>query len=54
MLPTFLIGGAPKAGTTALWALLDAHPDVFMARMKEPRFFTQGERTGAGGAHDRP
>lgn len=36
-----MIGGAPKAGTTALWALLDAHPDVWMSRKKEPRFLTR-------------
>jgi hypothetical protein len=41
VLPTFVIGGAPKAGTTALWALLDAHPEVWMSRMKEPRFLTR-------------
>jgi Sulfotransferase family len=41
VLPTFLIGGAPKAGTTALWALLEAHPQVFMSRVKEPRFLTR-------------
>jgi hypothetical protein len=41
VLPSFLVGGAPKAGTTALWALLDAHPQVFMPRMKEPRFLTR-------------
>jgi hypothetical protein len=40
-LPTFVIGGAPKSGTTALWASLDAHPEVWMSRMKEPRFLTR-------------
>jgi hypothetical protein len=40
-LPTFVIGGAAKAGTTALWALLDAHPQVWMSQVKEPRFFTR-------------
>jgi hypothetical protein len=41
MLPTFVIGGAPKGGTTALWALLEQHPQVFMTRKKEPRFLTR-------------
>jgi hypothetical protein len=41
MKPTFVIGGAPKAGTTALWALLNAHPQVYMTRKKEPRFLTR-------------
>ena len=51
MLPTFLIGGAPKAGTTALWALLDAHPQVFMTRMKEPRFLTRRLNEPSPGVH---
>jgi hypothetical protein len=40
-LPDFLIGGAPRSGTTWLYELLDRHPDVFMARpvTPEPKFF---------------
>jgi hypothetical protein len=38
-LPDFLVVGAPKAGTTALHAALAAHPELFMSRVKEPRFF---------------
>ncbi|MGH2784710.1 MAG: sulfotransferase domain-containing protein [Actinomycetota bacterium] len=38
-LPSFLIIGAPKAGTTTLAAYLDAHPDVFVAREKEVHYF---------------
>ena len=43
-LPTFLIIGAAKCGTTSLHFYLDQHPDVFMARpdrieQKEMRFF---------------
>jgi sulfotransferase family protein len=40
-LPDFLIGGAPRAGTTWLYALLDRHPGVFMAKpvTPEPKFF---------------
>jgi hypothetical protein len=41
MLPTFIIAGAPKSGTTALWAYLGEHPDVCMASVKEPRYFTR-------------
>ncbi|WP_412063075.1 sulfotransferase family protein [Rubrivirga sp. IMCC45206] len=40
-LPTFLVVGAPKAGTTALWHHLVAHPEVEMATVKEPRFWTR-------------
>jgi len=39
-LPTFIIAGAPKSGTTALWAYLKEHPDICMARRKEPGFFS--------------
>jgi hypothetical protein len=38
-LPNFLIIGKAKAGTTALYAALKSHPQVFMSRVKEPRFF---------------
>ena len=41
MLPTFVIAGAPKSGTTALWTFLGQHPDVCMARVKEARYFTR-------------
>lgn len=45
-LPTFLIVGAPKAGTTALAAYLDAHPDVFIAPEKEVHFFDANHERG--------
>jgi hypothetical protein len=38
-LPTFVIIGAPKAGTTSLFAYLEAHPEVFVAPRKEIFFF---------------
>lgn len=38
-LPTFLLLGAPKAGTTALYHVLQKHPQVFMSAVKEPHFF---------------
>jgi hypothetical protein len=37
--PNFLLLGAPKAGTTALYAYLQQHPQVFMSAVKEPHFF---------------
>jgi hypothetical protein len=39
-LPTFLIIGAPKCGTTSLSRYLGAHPEVFFTTPKEPKFFT--------------
>lgn len=41
MLPTFIVAGATKSGTTAIYEYLKAHPQVCMAWMKEPNFFTR-------------
>lgn len=38
-LPNFIIAGAPKSGTTALWKYLSTHPEVCLP-VKEPRFFS--------------
>lgn len=38
-LPTFIIIGASKSGTTSLSRYLGLHPDVFMCCPKEPDFF---------------
>ena len=44
-LPTFLVIGAARSGTTALHGFLAQHPDVFMTRPKEPNFFAfEGEQ----------
>ena len=48
MLPTFLVIGAMKAGTTSLHAYLQAHPDVFMAEPKELEFFVEGKNWERG------
>lgn len=39
-LPNFLILGAAKAGTTALYFQLRQHPQVFLSQIKEPHFFS--------------
>lgn len=31
--------GAGKAGTTALWSWLREHPQIYLSRIKEPRYF---------------
>lgn len=38
-LPDFIIGGAPKCGTTALFNYLDQHPGVYTTTPKEPHYF---------------
>ena len=37
--PDFIIGGAPKSGTSSLYFWLAAHPEVCGSRVKEPYFF---------------
>jgi len=37
--PNFFIVGKPKSGTTALHAMLNQHPDIFMSPFKEPNHF---------------
>jgi hypothetical protein len=38
-LPDFFIAGHHKCGTTALYAMLAGHPQIYLPRLKEPRFF---------------
>ncbi len=42
MLPNFIVIGAAKAGTTALYWYLAEHPSVFMSRVKETNYFAYG------------
>ncbi len=42
MLPNFIVIGAAKAGTTALYWYLSEHPAVFMSRVKETNYFAYG------------
>ncbi len=43
MLPTFLIIGAGKSGTTSLWSYLNQHPQIGMSAIKEPSFFSMDD-----------
>jgi hypothetical protein len=47
-LPTFLVIGAMKAGTTSLWSALREHPAVFMPDEKELDFFVAEKRWPLG------
>src|SRR3954447_19096874 len=47
-LPTFLVIGAMKAGTTSLYEYLRAHPQVFMATPKELHFFPADKQWALG------
>lgn len=37
--PNFLIAGAPRCGTTAMYVYLKQHPEVYLSVFKEPHFF---------------
>jgi hypothetical protein len=47
-LPTFLLIGAAKSGTTALFDILTQHPQVYRPFIKEPKFFNNDENYGKG------
>jgi hypothetical protein len=49
-LPTFLIIGANKSGTTSLYRYLQQHPQVYLPAVKEPHYFTY--RHGVPGGED--
>jgi hypothetical protein len=49
-MPNFLIIGAMKSGTTALYYYLEQHPEVYMSPVKEPNFFSSREQENAAGA----
>ena len=40
MLPNFLIIGASKCGTTALYHYLKQHPEISFSSLKEPKYFS--------------
>ncbi|MBI5055575.1 MAG: sulfotransferase [Nitrospirae bacterium] len=43
-MPNFLIIGAQRSGTTALYHFLKRHPQIFMPGIKEPKFFLFDDR----------
>jgi len=52
-LPEFIIGGAPRSGTSWLYEVLDRHPQVRMARplKPEPKFFLVDDEYAKGLAY---
>ena len=44
--PNLFLIGAPKSGTTSLYEYLIGHPDVYMAPVKEPFYFSPDIRGG--------
>src|SRR5579872_578348 len=47
-LPDFFVIGHPKCGTTALYAMLKRHPQIYMSDVKEPQFFAGDLRLPSG------
>ena len=43
-LPTFFVVGAQKSGTTSLHAYLSQHPDIYLPKTKETKFFADDRR----------
>jgi Sulfotransferase family len=57
--PNLFIIGAMKSGTSSLHEYLRQHPDIFMARFKEPQYFAPhttrwGQRWGQGQPYPHP
>lgn len=53
VMPNFLIIGAAKAGTTALYEYLRQHPQIYMSPVKETNFFAlEGEKVDFRGPGD--
>jgi hypothetical protein len=48
-LPNFLIIGAMKSGTTALYYYFEQHPQIYMSPIKEPNFFCFEEQENLNG-----
>jgi hypothetical protein len=48
-MPNFLIIGAMKSGTTALYYYLEQHPQIYMSPVKEPNYFCSGEQENSVG-----
>lgn len=44
MLPSFIIIGVAKSGTTSLYRYLQQHPGIFMCTPKEPDYFSGDDR----------
>lgn len=52
-LPNFLLVGSAKCGTTSMSEYLKQHPQIFLSKIKEPRFFSnQSHQPPLGGPGD--
>lgn len=44
LVPTLIVPGAPKSGTSTLFSYLSQHPDIEAASIKEPHVYSRPER----------
>jgi hypothetical protein len=51
MLPTFVVIGAAKCGTSSLHHYLGLHPEIFASEIKEPNFFVDEDDVHRAGPH---
>ncbi len=52
-IPNLFIVGAPKCGTSSLHYWLSQHPEIFMSKPKEPRFFCTDQIKEADNFHNK-
>ena len=52
--PNFFIVGAPRCGTTSMYAYLRQHPEVYVSAHKEPHFFGSDLSPLPGGVREEP
>ncbi len=52
--PDFFLAGHHKSGTTAMYAMLTQHPQIFMPELKEPHFLATDRRSRFGGSGGLP
>ncbi|MEA5536085.1 sulfotransferase [Crocosphaera sp. XPORK-15E] len=52
--PNLFLVGQPKSGTTALHYFLSKHPDIYMAKYKEPLFFCKDFHEKSDSYHGSP
>jgi hypothetical protein len=52
--PNFFVVGAPRCGTTSMYAYLKQHPEIYLSIQKEPHFFGSDLSPLPGGIREEP
>jgi hypothetical protein len=48
MIPNLIHAGVPKSGSATLSTIIRSHPDIYVAKQKEPNFFNNDKRFSLG------